>query len=63
MSYFKLLSALFVAASLAGCPASPSIPDPEPTDETYGDSGASTDSMGDSGMGDYQSAGTCGIRA
>jgi peptidoglycan-associated lipoprotein len=52
MSYLKLLAALLVSALLAGCPSSPSIPDPEPTDTTYGDSGASTGSMDDGGMGD-----------
>lgn len=52
MSYLKTLVALFLMALLAGCPASPSIPDPEPTDTTYGDSGASTDGMDDKGMGE-----------
>ena len=46
-----LLSSLFVL--LAGC-ASQDIPDPEPTDETYGsqDSGADTSGMEGSGMGE-----------
>lgn len=52
MSYFKMLTALILTALLAGCPSSPSIPDPEPTDTTYGDSGASTDGMDGGGMGD-----------
>jgi len=52
MSYLKLIAIGLLASLLAGCPASPSVPDPEPTDTTYGDSGASTDGMGDSGMGD-----------
>lgn len=53
MSYFKMLATVLLMALLAGCPSSPSIPDPEPTDTTYGDSdGASTGGMGDSGMGD-----------
>jgi len=52
MSYLKTLVVLLLTALLAGCPASPSIPDPEPTDTTYGDSGASTDGMDDGGMGD-----------
>ena len=52
MPYLKTLAALLLAALIAGCPASPSIPDPEPTDTTYGDRGASTDGMDDGGMGD-----------
>ncbi len=52
MSYLKLIAIGLLASLLAGCPASPSVPDPEPTDTTYGDSGASTDGMGDKGMGD-----------
>ena len=52
MSYLKLITVGLVAVLLAGCPASPSVPDPEPTDTTYGESGASTDGMGDGGMGD-----------
>lgn len=52
MSYFKLLAALLLTAVLAGCSSGPSIPDPEPTDTTYGDAGASTDSMSDRGLGD-----------
>lgn len=52
MSYIKVLAVFLLTAILAGCPASPSIPDPEPTDTTYGDSGASTDGMNDGGMGD-----------
>ena len=52
MPYLKTLVALLLAALIAGCPASPSIPDPEPTDTTYGDRGASTDGMDDGGMGD-----------
>lgn len=52
MSYLKLIAVALMAVFLAGCPASPSVPDPEPSDTTYGDSGASTDGMGDGGMGD-----------
>ncbi|MDJ0812534.1 MAG: peptidoglycan-associated lipoprotein Pal [Woeseiaceae bacterium] len=52
MNIFKILlvsSAFFV---LAGC-ASQDIPDPEPTDETYGsEEGADTDGMDAGGMGD-----------
>lgn len=51
MSYFKMVAVGLLAALLFGC-ASPSIPDPEPTDTTYGDSGASTGGMDDDGMGD-----------
>lgn len=52
MSYLRLIAVGLLASFLAGCPASPSVPDPEPTDTTYGDGGASTEGMGDSGMGD-----------
>ncbi len=53
MSYFKLLSIMILAFSLAACSPNPEIPDPEPTDTTYGgDAGASTDSMGDDPYGD-----------
>lgn len=46
MAYIKLLTVALVAALLAGCPSSPPVPDPEPTDTTYGSDGANTDSMG-----------------
>ncbi len=46
MAYIKFLTVALVAALLAGCPASPSIPDPEPTDTTYGSGKASTDAIG-----------------
>lgn len=36
MSYLKLIAIGLLASLLAGCPASPSVPDPEPTDTTYG---------------------------
>ena len=53
MSKIKLtlVASLFVLA--AGC-ASQEIPDPDPTEETYGsqDTGAETEGMGGSGMGD-----------
>ncbi len=51
MSYLKLIAVGLLAALLAGC-ASPSVPDPDPTDTTYGDAGASTGGMGDAGLGD-----------
>jgi peptidoglycan-associated lipoprotein len=47
---FLLISSFFVM--LAGC-ASQDIPDPDPSEETYGaEDGASTDSMGETGLGD-----------
>ena len=49
MIYPRVLVTAFVAVLLAGCPASPSIPDPEPTDQTYGSDQAST---GGAGSGD-----------
>ncbi len=42
MIYPRVFTIAFVAALLAGCPSSPSIPDPEPTDQTYGGGAAST---------------------
>jgi peptidoglycan-associated lipoprotein len=57
MSYFKLFALAALALLLAGCSSSPNVPDPEPTDTTYGDEmgGASTDGMdGESyGGGEY----------
>lgn len=50
MSYIKLLAVGLMAASLVAC-ASNTIPDPEPTDTTYGDTGASTDGMGAGSLG------------
>jgi len=52
MSYTKILAVGLLAAFLAACQGSPSVPDPEPTDTTYGDGGASTGGMGDGGMGE-----------
>ena len=52
MSYTKFVAIGLLAVFLAGCQGSPSVPDPEPTDTTYGDSGASTGGMGEDGMGD-----------
>ncbi len=47
MSYFKLIAIAALSFLLAGCPGSPQLPDPEPTDTTYGgDAGATTDGMG-----------------
>jgi peptidoglycan-associated lipoprotein len=36
----------FLALLLAGCPSSPAVPDPEPTDTTYGGSSSSAEGMG-----------------
>ena len=52
MYKLKWLVICFFVALLAGC-ATQSIPDPDPTDSTYDDSsGADTDPMGGSGMGE-----------
>ncbi|NNF48953.1 MAG: OmpA family protein, partial [Woeseiaceae bacterium] len=46
MSYFKLISIAVLSFLLAGCPGNPQVPDPEPTDTTYGgDTGADTSGM------------------
>jgi peptidoglycan-associated lipoprotein len=50
MAYLKLLTVTLLAVLLAGCPSSPAVPDPEPTDTTYGGD-ASTDGMDDDLMG------------
>jgi peptidoglycan-associated lipoprotein len=45
MSYLKLFTLVVFAFLLAGC-SSPTVPDPDPVDTTYGgDTGASTDGM------------------
>ena len=45
MSYFKLFALAAISFLLAGCPQN-TVPDPDPTDTTYGgDAGASTDGM------------------
>jgi peptidoglycan-associated lipoprotein len=51
MSYYKIFAVAVLGALLAGCPATP-VPDPEPTDTTYGgdDNGADTAGAGDDGM-------------
>ena len=55
MAYIKFFTVVLAAALLAGCPSSPAIPDPEPTDTTYGSGDASTDAMGGDtlGSGEY----------
>ena len=49
MSYYKIFAVAVLGALLAACPATP-VPDPEPTDTTYGDDGADTAGAGDDGM-------------
>ena len=52
MSKYKFLVVTFFLAALAGC-ASQDIPDPEPTDTTYGsEDSANTDGMETSGLGE-----------
>ena len=52
MSYSKLFALAAISFLLAGCPQN-TIPDPDPTDTTYGeDAGASTDGMGNDPYGD-----------
>ena len=53
MNIIKILLVSSFVLVFAGC-ASQDIPDPEPTEETYGsqDAGAETDGLGGSGMGD-----------
>ena len=69
MSYIKLFTLLLAAALLAGCPQN-TIPDPDPTDTTYGaadDMGASTSGMdgsdpyGGESFGQDPSAGELGM--
>ena len=52
MSYFKPFALAAISILFVGC-AQKTIPDPEPTDTTYGDeAGATTDSMGDDAYGE-----------
>lgn len=45
MSIYRIFAVALLSVLLAGCPSTP-VPDPEPTDTTYGgDDGASTDGM------------------
>ncbi|MBT8087103.1 MAG: hypothetical protein KJO46_03670, partial [Gammaproteobacteria bacterium] len=46
MVYSRILMVGLFASLLAGCPSSPAIPDPEPTDTPYGGS-SSTDGITD----------------
>ena len=50
MSQYKLLVVTLCFALFAGC--QPTIPDPDPTDSTYGQDGADTDGMSGSGLDD-----------
>lgn len=43
MSHFKIIILLASFVALAGCPSTQSVPDPEPTSDVGGDSGAATD--------------------
>tara|TARA_R110002096_G_scaffold161007_7_gene327448 strand:- start:12833 stop:13348 length:516 start_codon:yes stop_codon:yes gene_type:complete len=52
MSYLKIIAVMMLSALLAACPKT-QVPDPEPTDVTYGgDAGADTSGADSSGMGD-----------
>lgn len=52
MTYYKIFAIAVLGALLAGCPSTP-VPDPDPTDTTYGgQDGADTSGTGGSGMGD-----------
>lgn len=52
MSHYNLIVVSLCFALLGGC-ASQDIPDPEPTDETYGSAdGADTDAYGSGGLGE-----------
>ena len=48
MPQYKLIAIALLAALLAGCPSTQSIPDPDPSDSTYG--GANTDDYDDNGL-------------
>ncbi len=55
MSYYKLFAVVILGALLAGCSSTP-VPDPEPTDTSYGAAeGADTSAAGADGMagGEY----------
>ena len=55
MSQYKLIAVALCFALLGGC-ASQDIPDPDPTDETYGSAGgADTDGYGSGGLGEGES--------
>ena len=52
MPQYKLILASLLTVFLAGCPATDTIPDPEPTDTTYGSDGADTDGFDSDGFGE-----------
>lgn len=56
MSQYKLIVVFLCLALLGGC-ASQDIPDPDPTDTTYGNEGADTDGYGGSGLGEGEAIG------
>mgnify|MGYP001812382490 CR=1 FL=1 len=61
MFKYKLIPLAFFMALAAGC-ASQNIPDPDPTDTTYGDDGgADTDGYGSDGMGEGEFFGDEGL--
>lgn len=51
MPQYKLILASLLAVMLAGCPATDTIPDPDPTDTTYGNDAADTDVYDSEGLG------------
>jgi len=51
MPQYKLILASLLAVLLAGCPATDTIPDPDPTDTTFGSDGADTDGYDSDGLG------------
>ena len=51
MPQYKLILASLLAVLLAGCPATDTIPDPDPTDTTYGGDSADTDGFDSDGFG------------
>ncbi len=57
MTHIKLITLAFAATLLLGCGGGRTIPDPEPTDTTYGDQSAGTDGYDESGMGEGENVG------
>jgi peptidoglycan-associated lipoprotein len=49
MSYYKVFAIVVMSMVLAACPSTKSVPDPEPTDTTYG--GADTSATDDGSFG------------
>jgi len=52
MPQTKLILASLLTVLLAGCPATDTIPDPDPSDTTYGSDGADTDGYDSGGLGE-----------